>query len=77
MVKKLNELLVGEKGKVIAIFCPPDMPGFRGRLEAMGLSINCEVIVLRKHWFSPIHVQVGMTELMIRKVDAGHIWIKL
>jgi ferrous iron transport protein A len=49
-------------------------PGLRHRLEALGIKPGQPVKVLRRGWWSgPIHLRVGMTELMLRRVDAGHV----
>ena len=41
------------------------------RLEAMGLRPGQPVQVLQRGWWSgPLHVRVGMTELMLRRRDA-------
>ena len=74
-MKRLTELKPGENGKVVAIFCSNQGPGFILRLAALGITTGKEIKVLRKHWFAPFHIQVGMTELMIRKKDAHEIWV--
>ena len=49
-------------------------PGLRHRLEALGIKPGQQVRVLRRGWWSgPIHLRVGMTELMLRRVDAAHV----
>ncbi|MEB3296513.1 MAG: FeoA family protein [Cyanobacteriota bacterium] len=46
-------------------------PGLRQRLEALGLRPGQSVQMLRRAWWSgPLHVRVGMTELMLRRRDA-------
>ena len=49
-------------------------PGLRHRLEALGIKPGQQVRVLRRGWWSgPIHLRVGMTELMLRRVDAARV----
>jgi len=46
--------------------------GLRQRLEALGLKPGQPVQMLRRGWWSgPLHVRVGMTELMVRRRDAA------
>ncbi len=48
--------------------------GLRQRLEALGLRPGQGVQVLRRGWWSgPLHVRVGMTELMLRRRDAARV----
>ena len=48
--------------------------GLRQRLEALGLRPGQSVQVLRRGWWSgPLHVRVGMTELMLRRRDAARV----
>ena len=48
--------------------------GLRQRLEALGLRPGQIVQVLRRGWWSgPLHVRVGMTELMLRRRDAARV----
>lgn len=48
--------------------------GLRHRLEALGIKPGQQVKVLRRGWWSgPIHLRVGMTELMLRQIDAARI----
>jgi len=50
--------------------------GLRHRLEALGIKPGQQVKVLRRGWWSgPIHLRVGMTELMLRRVDAARVEI--
>ncbi|MCP9774957.1 ferrous iron transport protein A [Cyanobium sp. HWJ4-Hawea] len=51
--------------------------GLRHRLEAMGLSQGKQVLMLRRGWWSgPLHVRVGMTELMLRRRDAACVGLE-
>jgi ferrous iron transport protein A len=46
--------------------------GLRQRLEALGLRSGQAVQMLRRGWWAgPLHVRVGMTELMLRRRDAA------
>ncbi|QVV67485.1 FeoA family protein [Synechococcus sp. LA31] len=48
--------------------------GLRQRLEALGLRPGQAVQVLRRGWWSgPLHVRVGMTELMLRRREAARV----
>ena len=48
--------------------------GLRQRLEAMGLRAGQTVTMLRRgQWAGPLHVRVGMTELMVRRREARGI----
>jgi ferrous iron transport protein A len=41
------------------------------RLQALGFRIGKPVKLIRKAWFGgPLHVRVGMTEVMVRRRDA-------
>jgi ferrous iron transport protein A len=47
-------------------------PVLRQRLVALGLRPGQPVQMLRRGWWSsPLHVRVGMTELMVRRRDAA------
>lgn len=47
-------------------------PGLRQRLEALGFRPGQRVQLLRRAWWAgPLHVRVGMTELMLRRRDAA------
>jgi ferrous iron transport protein A len=42
--------------------------------ENIHTGAHAAVKVLRRGWWSgPIHLRVGMTELMLRRVDAAHV----
>jgi ferrous iron transport protein A len=50
--------------------------GLIRRLKALGLSRGQRIYLLRRAWLAgPLHVRVGMTELMLRRVDATRIRI--
>ena len=71
-MRTLKDLKSGETTKIRAWTC---YDGMLSRLAGLGLGIGKEVKVLRKGWFGPIHLQVGMTEIFIRKKDAQNIWV--
>jgi ferrous iron transport protein A len=48
--------------------------GFNQRLQALGFRVGQQVVMLRKAWFSgPVHVRVGMTEVILRRQEAQKI----
>ena len=48
--------------------------GLRQRLEALGLRQGQSVQMLRRGWWAgPLHIRVGMTELMLRRRDAAKV----
>ena len=52
--------------------------GLAHRLGALGLRPGQQVQVLRRApWSGPIHLQVGMTELMLRHREAARIRVRL
>jgi ferrous iron transport protein A len=65
---RLVDLLPGHSATVERLSAEP---GLRQRLEALGLRPGQSVQMLRRAWWSgPLHVRVGMTELMLRRRDA-------
>lgn len=71
-MRTLNQLKSGETSKILSWTYYDSM---LSRLAGLGLNIGKEIKVLRKGWFGPIHLQVGMTEIFIRKSDAKNIWV--
>ncbi|MCP9915669.1 FeoA family protein [Cyanobium sp. ATX 6F1] len=64
----LARLAVGRSGRILAVAAEA---GLSQRLSALGLCKGRTVQVLRRAWWSgPLHVRVGMTELMLRRCDA-------
>ena len=48
--------------------------GLIQRLEALGVRPGQTVQMLRRAWWAgPLHVRVGMTELMVRRRDAASV----
>jgi len=67
----LVDLSAGASATVSALAVEP---GLGHRLEALGIKPGQQVRVLRRGWWSgPIHLRVGMTELMLRRVDAARV----
>ena len=51
-----------------------DAPAEARRLEALGLRPGQAVQMLRRGWWAgPLHIRVGMTELMLRRRDAARV----
>ena len=70
-VSRLADLPTGATATVQALAADA---GLRQRLEALGLRPGQSVQVLRRGWWSgPLHVRVGMTELMLRRGDAARV----
>ena len=68
IARQLADLAPGATGVVDSLAADVSL---RRRLEAMGLRPGQPVQVLRRGWWSgPLHVRVGMTELMLRRRDA-------
>jgi ferrous iron transport protein A len=68
---RLIDLPPGASATVCAVAADA---GLRQRLEALGLRPGQVVQVLRRGWWSgPVHVRVGMTELMLRRRDAAQV----
>lgn len=62
------------RGQVARVLALSGEGGLRHRLQALGLQPGQRVQVLRRApWGGPIHLQVGMTELMLRRRDAARV----
>lgn len=62
------------RGQVARVVALGGESGLRHRLQALGLRPGQRVQVLRRApWGGPIHLQVGMTELMLRRRDAARV----
>ncbi|MFM7312226.1 MAG: ferrous iron transport protein A [Cyanobium sp.] len=71
----LEDLPCGQVAQVLALQMEH---GLRHRLQALGLRPGQRVQVLRRApWGGPIHLQVGMTELMLRRRDAARITVRI
>ena len=52
--------------------------GLEQRLQALGFRQGREIKVIRRGWFSgPLHVRIGMTEVMVRRCEAEQIYLKV
>ena len=70
----LADLAPGQSATIAAIEAHA---GLRNRLEALGLSRGQRVQMLRRAWLAgPLHVRVGMTELMLRRADAARVGLE-
>ena len=70
----LADLAPGQSATIAAIAANP---GLRNRLEALGLCRGQRVQMLRRAWLAgPLHVRVGMTELMLRRADAARVGLE-
>lgn len=73
-MKSLAEAKTGTKSKIVGmVSCQNNLIR---RMSALGFYVGKEIEVLRTGWIRPIHVRVGMTEVMIRKSDAKNIWVE-
>lgn len=69
----LDHFQVGDQGKITGIQAEIEL---RHRLAAMGLREGGVVQVLRKASMrGPIHVRVGTTEVIMRRIDAQRITV--
>ncbi len=69
----LSELAAGQSATICSLAVEP---GLRHRLQALGLHRGQRVQLLRRGWWAgPLHLRVGMTELMLRRVDAARVGI--
>ena len=67
----LDQFQVGEQGRITAIKAETEL---RQRMAALGLREGCVVQVLRKASLGgPIHVRVGTTEVIMRRIEAKRI----
>lgn len=67
----LDHFQVGEQGRITDIQADAEL---RQRLAALGLREGCIVQILRKASFGgPIHVRVGTTEVIMRRIEAKRI----
>lgn len=73
-LQRLVDLPRGRRARLVALAVDA---GLAHRLEALGLQPGRVVQVLRRApWYGPIHLQVGMTELMLRRRDACRIQVR-
>jgi len=71
--RHLADLKPGQSATILAINIDTQM---QHRFCALGFRSGQEIRMLRQAWMKgPLHVQVGMTEVMLRRCDARHISI--
>ena len=69
----LSDLAAGHSATISSLAVEP---GLRHRLQALGLHRGQRVQLLRRGWWAgPLHLRVGMTELMVRRADAARVGI--
>lgn len=67
----LNRLDPGQCGTILSLEAGEEL---HQRLVALGLGIGNSVRLLRRARFGgPLHIRVGMTELMLRRREANRI----
>jgi ferrous iron transport protein A len=67
----LADLKPGQSATILALQIEA---GLQHRFCALGLRCGQEIQVLRRGWMNgPLHVRVGMTEVMLRRCDARQI----
>ncbi len=73
---RLSEMCVGQQGTIIGLYI--DQP-LRSRMTAMGFQKEAVIRVERKNWFGHVlHIVINQfTNLMIRKADAEHVWVRV
>lgn len=73
-MKTLATLKPGETARIVDI--QSSTKGFTRRLCALGIRPDANVKVIRNYWFFPLHICVGMTEIMMRKQYAKEIIVE-
>jgi ferrous iron transport protein A len=69
----LADLKPGQSATILAMTIDS---GLQHRFNALGFRCGQEIHLLRQAWMKgPLHVQVGMTEVMLRRCDARQIAI--
>jgi len=69
----LADLKSGHSATILALNVDS---GLQHRFNALGFRVGQEIHVLRHAWMKgPLHIQVGMTEVMLRRRDARQIAI--
>ncbi len=69
----LSQLHPGQSARIEHLKFNPE---FTARLRALGLSEGQTVRVLRQaHWGGPLHVCLGLTEVMLRRSEAQDIQV--
>ena len=71
-------LSVLEPGQSATILALDSDIRLQQRLQALGLCQGQPIRLLRRAWLAgPLHIRVGMTELMLRRRDAARIRVHL
>nr|APP88028.1 iron transporter [Paulinella micropora]AQX44795.1 iron transporter [Paulinella micropora] len=72
---KLSELEPGQEAIITALFTQDQY--LLRRLNALGFCQGKQLKLLRRGpWGSPLHLRIGMTELMMRERDASQIIVE-
>jgi ferrous iron transport protein A len=67
----LNQVLAGHTATITEIHASEYL---RHRMTALGLRRGRRVLVIRRaRYEGPLHVRVGMTEVMLRRADAATV----
>lgn len=70
---KLADLIPGQQATILAMDLDAAL---QHRFNALGFRCGQTIHLLRRGWMKgPLHVRVGMTEVMLRRSDARHISI--
>lgn len=67
---------VGQSGTIVGVYV--DQP-LRSRMTSMGFNKGSNITIQRKNWFGHVfHIVIDqLTNLVIRKVDASNIWVRV
>lgn len=69
----LNQVHTGQTATITAIHAGDHL---LQRMTALGLRRGSRVSVIRRAWQKgPLHVRVGLTEVMIRRADAATVQV--
>ena len=70
----LNKVRSGDTVEVVCV--GGSLEGFIHRLQALGFRTGAKVTVLLNLWPFPLTLQVGMTELALKRSDAARIKVR-
>ena len=73
-METLNEIKPGTTVEVVSV--GGTLEGFIHRLQALGFRTGSKVTVLLNQWPFPLTLQVGMTEIALRRSDARRINVR-
>ena len=71
----LNKVKPGTTVEVVSV--GGTLEGFIHRLQALGFRTGATVTVLLNQWPFPLTLQVGMTEIALRRSDARRITVRM